>query len=514
MDQKTVAEQLQQIATLLELHGENPFKVRAFANGARVVETLPDWHDWQSAKGIGKGLAVEVEALLNTGQSPLLEELLAQTPSGWLEVLQLPGLGPKKVHALAGAIPDLSVDQLATACQEGRVAALAGFGDKTQSKILESIHKWRQNKDRLLLPDADLMAQTLLQERRAQGVKWVAIAGEVRRRLETVGKVKVAEGKSPGELALRLFYETGSPAHVAAVEAHAQAKGFSLTPDGLRQAGKPIELVSEQDLYRTLGLPYVPPERRETGDLPTEPEQLVDEKDLVGLFHCHTTWSDGRHSLEEMAEAARKLGYRYLGISDHSQSAHYAGGLKPDQVKRQWEAIDALNVRWTDFQLLKGIESDILEDGSLDYDDDLLAGFDFVIASVHNRFGLKREAMTQRIVTALAHPKTRFLGHMTGRLLLARAPYDLDKEEVFEAAARHGVVIEINASPKRLDIDWRDIPQAASHGVLFAISPDAHHVDQLRYPSYGVAMARKAGLTNDQVINTRPWADIRRLYTL
>jgi DNA polymerase (family 10) len=324
---------------------------------------------------------------------------------------------------------------------------------------------------------------------------------------------------TPERFGLALWSATGSGPHVSEVWQHAERLGYSPGDwEWLAPEGRPVPCAAEEDFFRGLGLAFIPPELREgrseveaaaAGTLP----RLVDAHDLRGTFHCHTDWSDGAATLEEMAEAARAAGLDYLGIADHSRSAAYAGGLSIERVRQQWRAIDALNDRYAGaFRLFKGVECDILADGTLDYPDEVLAGFDYVVASVHSRFGLSREAMTERIVRAVAHPMVTMLGHPTGRLLLARDAYALDLEAVIAAAAAHGTMIEINANPHRLDLDAPHARRARDLGVAIAINPDAHSTAGLDDLDYGLGQARRAGLRPEDVLNTRPAGEVAGLF--
>ncbi len=559
LDRKQVLAALEEIATLLELSGANPFKSRAFRNGARTLAAYEgDLAEGLASgelarlEGVGKGILTEVRALLETGQSPALEELRAQIPAGVVEMTRIPGLGPKRARTLYDKLGVESVAELEYACNENRLVQLDGFGPKTQKKILEGIDTLRRFAGRHLLSEAWTLAEELAGRVRAlAGVQRVEIAGSIRRRKETIkdidllvtaedpasvhafltsmddveevigsGETKSSVRLSSGinvdlrtvedaQFPFALHYFTGSKDHNTRLRRRAKDRGLKLNEYGLFpvDGGDTLACASEDQLFRALDLHPIPPELREDrgeieaaekGELP----RLIELDDLRGALHNHSTWSDGAHTIREMAEAARAMGLQYLGISDHSRSAFYAHGLSPEDVLRQHEEIDALNAGFDDFVVLKGIESDILPDGRLDYDDDILARFDFVVASVHGHFGLDPVKQTERCLRAVRNPFTTILGHPTGRLLLGRDGFEFDLDAVFEAAAEVDCAIEFNANPHRLDLDWRDIPRATRAGARISIGPDAHRREGLRDLRYGVAVGRKAWLTPAQVLNT------------
>jgi DNA polymerase (family 10) len=533
MDNASIAEFLSRIALLLELKGENPFKIRSFGNAANTAESLEekitDLHEsgeLTKVKGIGKGIAENIGEYIVRGSSELLDALEEEVPEGLVEMTRIRGLGPGRVKAIHDKLDVSSVGELEYACLENRLVELKGFGAKSQAAILKEIqflkasasffhlhyalHTLRECKE--VLKDVD-------------GVKEAAVAGQVRRFLEVVNtgslvvaatdaeKVLVAFEQNPDIMnvsasedggctalhrhglpielhvvepdlfAFALFQATGSPAHVEQVKA------------------APAE--SEEAIYKAAGLPYIPPELREgKGELEAEIPDLVEVGDLRGILHVHTTYSDGNHSIREMADATRELGFEYLGITDHSRTAAYAGGLSVERLLAQGEEIKALNKRYRGFRILHGIESDILKDGSLDYPDEVLHELDFVIASVHSGFRMDRESMTERIVTAVRHPTTRILGHPTGRLLLGREGYDVDLEAVLEACREYGVMVEINANPHRLDLDWRWLEKCRERGILVPVNPDAHRIETIGDVRYGVGIARKGWLEARHVANT------------
>jgi DNA polymerase (family 10) len=546
MDKREIAAVLEEIAFLLELKGENPFKVKAYATGARVIESLPEEPAvlaqkgiLRNVKGIGEGLAGAVTELVTTGASTLHRELKASFPDSVIEMAEVPGLGPKKIKAIYENLGIGSVGELEYACIENRLVGLPGFGQKTQEKILAGIRQFKRHQGFHLyanvVGEADLILEAI---RSARGVVHADLAGEFRRLLEVVQNIAfVVAGPQPKvlEAALRsvpdvtqveyqpdsntvttrspqglpvtvkivdvagygweLMRATGNSEHVEALTQRLQARGASLRGE------------TEEAVYAAAGLPFIPPElreghgeieRAEKGRLPA----LIEAGQIQGVFHNHTLYSDGSATVEQMVEAARSLGYRYIGISDHSQSAFYANGLKEDRVRAQHAEINAVQKKFPDIRIFKGIEADILVDGAMDYPDEVLATFDFVIASVHSRFNLSEEDQTRRICRALANPYVTMLGHATGRLLLSRDAYRVDMHKVLDAAAEHKKIVEINANPHRLDLDWRLCGYAKEKGVRFSINPDAHSTDGLSVVPFGVNVARKGGVTAKDVVNT------------
>lgn len=560
MDKKAVAQVLEQIGSFLELKGENTFRVRAFRTAARAVAAIPvDLPDaladgsLAGTKGVGPATLQIVQELVNTGRSSLLEELREQVPGGLVEMLQISGLGVAKIRQIHEALDIDSLPELEAAARDGRLARLPRFGAKTADNILKGIAFLRQASDFKLAHHAAEEAEGLRAALAAlPGVLQAVTAGEVRRRMEVVRDivvVLVAEvppaeifkriGQLPGvhefagqderRVTLRvsggaqaqivvttarntgtvLVQATGSDEHLAQLTAHARGQGFTLDGAALWQGSQFIATPDERAFYAALGLAEIPPELREgrgeiaaaqAGTLP----RLLERGDLIGFLHCHTTYSDGSNSVMELAEACQAAGYRYAGITDHSKAAAYAGGLTPDDLRRQADEIDSVNARLTGFRVLKGVEADILADGALDYDDAVLDRLDFVIGSIHSRFSLSREEMTRRVLTAMDNPHLDILGHPTGRLLLSRDPYPLDLDAVLANAARTGVAVEINADPHRLDLDWRFVQKARGLGVVMSIGADAHNLAGLRNVEYGVGVARKGWLTGAEVLNTRP----------
>jgi DNA polymerase (family 10) len=573
MDKDQVAAILDEIGTILEIQGENPFRCQAYHKAARALEqleeSLPDViaaGRLADIPGIGATLQEKITTLVHTGGLPFYEDLRKKTPAGLLEMVRLPSMGPKKVKALYEDLGIDDLDKLKAACLEGRVAALKGFGDKTQQKILEGIEFLGKAGQRVRLDQALAVAQALLDGLRGcPGVNRLELCGSLRRRKETINDIDllvssdspgpvmerfvklpgvtqvVAQGETKSSVTLNtgaytgrphvlnadlrivrdeqfpfaLHYFTGSKEHNIAVRARAQAYGLKLNEYELAGPKRRVPCKEEADLFRALDLDYIPPELREnTGELEAAAEHrlpaLIEPRDLRGTFHCHTTWSDGGASLEEMVEAARKLGLKYLGIADHSQSLTIARGLTPERVRKQQAKIDALGARLKGIKIFKGTECDILADGSLDFDDDTLKTFEYVVASVHSHFNMPEPEMTARIVRAVSHPRVTMLGHSTGRLLLQRNGYKVDLEAVLQAAARHGTLIEINAQPSRLDLDWVHCKRAKALGVQLVINPDAHGTDELGFLGYGVDVARRGWLEKGDVLNTLTAAQVSK----
>jgi DNA polymerase (family 10) len=565
MDKKEVAAVLEEIALLLDLAGDNPFKVRAFEAGARAVLTFPG--DLDAArrsgalvhvKGIGKSLAGVIGELLSGGEAALHRELKDKTPPGLLNLLQVPGLGPKKARVLFDELHITSLGELEYACQENRLVALPGFGVKSQEKIKAALTGLKRYAGLFRLGDLLPLAESLAAGWRSlPGILRLEVAGPVRRGLEVAGAIDLAvaadhphqvlaglqktlgaemlervpgqaEATLPQGVPLKLtlaapegfgaawLAATGNDDHFQALQARARERHLELTPQGLWAEGQLQPAREEADIYRRLGLPLIPPELREgLGEIEAGKQnalpRLITPEDVRGCFHVHSYYSDGVNSLKELIAAAKQRGWSYLGLSDHSQSAYYAGGLKAPDLERQKEEVETRRREHPDFSLFWGVESDILSDGSLDYPDEVLGAFDFVIASIHSQFSLKGEAMTARIVTALANPFCTMLGHVSGRLLLAREPYAYDLEAILEFAGAHQVIMEINASPYRLDLDWRWLRRAKELGILISINPDAHSLEGLDDVNYGVTTARKGWLAPEDVLNTYPPDEVAQI---
>ncbi len=587
MNKTEIAAVLTEIGTLLELKGENPFKIRAYQSGARLLEGLSEEDiaarvaagTLEEVKGIGEALAQKISELHRTGRLEFYENLKASVPEGLVEILSIPGLGAKKVRALQEKLGVDTIAKLRAACAEGKVAALEGFGEKTQEKILAGIHNREAYGKRHLWAKAyDASAPILAGLRALPDVQQAESCGSLRRRMETVGDLDflvattnpapivdwfvgregvqevTARGESkasvrlqsglqadlrlvpPEQFVFTLHHLTGSKDHNVQMRQRALARGLSMSEWGLfpsdqkhgpTEKAKPetgnlkpetkpsLVVKNEAELFKALDLEFIPPELREgrgeleaaeAGKLP----KLVEESDIRGVFHNHTTASDGHNTLEEMTAAAQELGLEYLGIADHSKSSFQARGLDEARLAAQVEEIAKLNASkkfktW----VFTGTECDILPDGKLDFSKDTLAQLDYVVISVHSSFRQSREDMTKRIVRAMEKDHVTMLGHLTGRLLLEREAYDVDVDQVIDAAIANRVVIELNASPMRLDMDWRHWRKAVEKGLLTSINPDAHRTTQLAYYKLGVGVARKGWLTKESVVTTKPLATMK-----
>ena len=567
MEKNDIASVLDEIAMFMELTGENPFKIRAYSAGARILENMTedlgeliDGGKLADIPGLGEALVDKITTLRRDGVLPFHQKLKASIPAGLLEVMQIPGLGPKKVRALWTLLAVEDLAKLKEVCESGAVAELKGFGAKTQDKILEGIKNRIAYGKRHRWYEAAAIAEPILAGLRAlPQVSLAESAGSLRRARETVGDLDflvassepkpimdwfvaypgVKEITAHGETKSSVRFEnglqadlrvvpaeqfyfalhhfTGSKEHNVAMRHRALGRGLSMSEWGFKSVDdKTIApgAKNEEEVFQALGLPWIPPELREgngeidaaeAGQLP----KLVQLSDLRGVFHNHTTESDGDHTLDQMAAAAEAHGWEYLGISDHSKSSFQAGGLDEARLEKQLEDIAKLNAaKKYRVRVLSGSEVDILKDGTLDFSDDVLARLDFVVASVHNLFTLDREAQTARIIKAIENEHVDMVGHLTGRLLNKREPYDVDIAKVIDAAAANDTIIELNANPWRLDLDWRWWRRAAEKGVLCSINPDAHDIDQLAFAAHGVRIARKGWLTPEQVLNTRSLPEV------
>ena len=554
LDRETAARALREAAALLEVQGENVHRIRALANASRIVErvegnldALVESGEILQIKGVGKGTAAFLEQLAAGERPEILVEVERAVPAGVREMLGIPGLGPKKVRALWRDLGLGSVGELEYACRENRLVELSGFGAKTQEKLIDSIRFARAAGHRRLVSEAWAEAMRVASALKEIGaVEDVLPVGEVRRYLETVGSldfVVTAVGETsmgdalagllnqvrqndagqfngvtedgfavrvwvvpPSETAAASLWSTGSDDHLRALAGRAESAGLRLDESGLWRGDARVECADEHAMYEALGCQWVAPELREGEDeveraaAGTLPELVVLE-DLLGVLHNHTTDSDGAATLEEMAAAARGHGWSFFGVADHSPVASYANGVSAERLRDQWRRIDDLNASLPGFRIVKGIEADILTDGSLDIPEGCEEGLEYVVASVHSAFRLAEEVQTERLVRAVSHPACRVLGHPTGRLLLARPGYAVDLDRVLEACAEHGVAVEINASPYRLDLDWRWARRALDLGLKLAINPDAHSTAGFDDVRWGVAVARKAGATAADLIN-------------
>lgn len=552
---------------LLELKGENQFKIRAYFNAARALENFSEdlgvlirEERLREIHGFGDAITKKIVEWNRTGTIEYFENLKSGTPAGLLEMLRIPGLGPKKINVIYRKFGIMDLEMLEAACLENKLVSLPGFGAKTQEKIRAGIRFVKEHRGQFLLyevhPTGILLRDELLKH---PSVLRAELAGSARRLKEVVKDLDLVAGADDPELVIKYFVNlpqvaqalteggtkgsvllktginvdlrvvkpeeyphalqhfTGSKEHNTALRHLAKGLGYKVNEYGLFREDEPVYCRSEAELYQRLGLEYIPPELREDlGELEAAKKgilpKLVDTRDLKGLFHIHTTYSDGVNNLREMVEAAIKRGYTYLGISDHSQAAVYAHGLNKEVLFRQFEEIDQLNQEYPDFKIFKGIEVDILSSGDLDYSSDTLVIFDFVIGSVHSQFRMSREAMTERILKAMNNPYLTMLGHPTGRILLERPDYEVDLEAIIEKAAQNQVILEFNANPYRFDLDWRWCRKAKERGVRIAINPDAHGEGELDLVAGGLAVARKGWLETADVFNTKSVEEVERFF--
>lgn len=540
---------LKEMAFFLELNNENPFKVRAFLNAARVLKnqeqdiTKLSNKELLAIDGIGKGIAAVIEEYKKAGIVAVLKAIQKKFPSGIWELAEIPGLGVKKIKILLKELNIGSQAELEYACQENRLIELKGFGEKIQKNLLKNLAHYKTNRGRILLPSALEISKKLAKEiQKKSFVEKLMEVGEVRLLSQTIGSIDFLihyssipnfTKKDFSFLDLKEVKATDEDMLFSVEDERGfKVKIFGWNPKrkesfafmGMRltgsksfwnriasQAIKYKKEETEEKIFSKMKLPWIEPEQRELA-IKQEKRQgkLIEERDIQGLFHLHTKESDGLNTLEEMAGTCRSLGFSYMGVSDHSQSAHYANGLKEDGIKAQRKEIDRLNKKYPDFYIFHGIESDILENGQLDYPVKILKSFDFVIASIHSRFEMKKEEMTKRICTALKNPYTTWLGHPTGRILLGRKGYDFDMDAVLKVAKQEKKGIELNANPYRLDLDWKNLQKAKSLQIPIGIFPDAHSVKGIQDISYGVMMARKAGLSPKDISNTKQLSEMQK----
>lgn len=568
MEKRAIVRILEQMALIHEILGSNTFRVRAFVNGAQALE---DWEGDLEAQveagtlteihGIGKGLSGVISDLVRTDGSAEYEELRSQLPAGLLELKKIPGVGPKKIRALHEQLGVGSIDDLEKACQEQRVQELRGFGKKTEAEILERIQQRRNYSGRHKVPKMERVAWRFRDAvAAAPGVVRTEIGGSLRRRRETIGDIDLlvattdpeaareaflsvpgierseAEGTTkcrvqveggvgvdlrvvaPESFAAALHYFTGNKEHNTKLRGLARQRGWKLNEYGLfDENGDALPCPEEENIFGHLGLAYVPPELREGQEEVEYASQneafppLIEEADLQGVLHIHTTASDGRNTLEEMVEAARARGWSYLGVADHSQSAGYVGGLSVARVAEQRAEVQTLNERYDDFRIFHGIESEILADGSLDYPEEILSQFDFVVAAVHSHLDLSKDEQTLRVAAALRNPWTTIWAHPTGRLLLKRDETAQDMDLLLRVAAQEGVIVELNGHPNRLDVDWRWGPRLRELELRVGVFPDAHSVEAMDFVRHGIGTARKAGLQAEHVVNTLSADDVAKL---
>jgi DNA polymerase (family 10) len=551
---KAIAAVLREVALYKELKGENPFKVRAFEGAAHSVETHPEEvallakeGTLETIKGVGKGVAEVIREYIEVGHSSQLEQLRSSFPQSIAELFRVPGMGPKKIKAVWESLGVSSIGELEYACMENRLISLEGFGEKSQEKILKAIAFIKLHQDRRLYSEALEVAEDILDTLREHEP---SIAGSLRRGKNTFkdidilvvsdetgdaeklrsellsladedgviasGTTKVSVRRHGLQVDFRIVEKrsfptafqhfTGSKEHNTIIRARAKRIGLKLNEYGVFRDENPLDVSSEQDVYRALDLEYIPPEIREGEDEVDASEKgtlpvLMQGEDIHGMIHVHSTYSDGSNSIEALAEECKRLGYSYLCISDHSRSAFYAHGLSIEALRAQIEEVKRVNAKLDTFRVFCGVESDILSDGGLDYPDDVLRELDFVIGSVHSRLMMSSEEATDRLLKAIANPYLTILGHMSGRLLLSREGYGFDEDSILEALGENGVVLEHNCNPHRLDPDWPFMKRAKRMGVLVSVNPDAHSLEGFSDMRYGITMARKAWLEKKDVLN-------------
>ena len=541
MDNATIAENFSLLSKLMDIHGENSFKSKTYSIAAYNIDKLPvSLQDTPreklfAIKGIGESVGKKVVEMLDTGHLQALNDLISNTPPGVIEMLQIKGIGPKKIHTIWKEMEIESIGELLYACNENRLTLFKGFGEKTQQNVVEAIHFYLQNQGQFLFAELEaVFPQVDAYLKKMFGATAVHVTGAYRRHEPTIEEMEFVVLKTPKEikpafqtaqppelleetdtilryqlkngLKLRLYHggtnlpetlfaTTGSPAFLETF--HAQFPGFTFDANE----------TDDQAVFKKAGLAYIPPFYREspTALVQAQQQQLpdfVDASSVKGLIHSHSNWSDGSNTIEEMAQELIRRGFEYLAISDHSKAAAYANGLTEDRIREQHRYVDSLNEQLAPFRIFKSIECDILNDGSLDYSDAILATFDLVIASVHSNLKMNQEKAMMRVLRAIENPYTTILGHMTGRLLLSRNGYPLDHAAVIDACAANGVVIELNAHPRRLDIDWKWIEYALKKNVLISINPDAHALEGFDDIRYGVLAAQKGGLTAAQNLSS------------
>jgi DNA polymerase (family 10) len=545
MDNSAIADRFSLLARLMDIHGENSFKAKSYASAAFQIDQLKqplagmDGQRRAELPGIGTSTAAKIEEILQTGSLKALDEILAKTPPGILEMMAVKGLGPKKIATIWKEMGVESIGELLYACQENRLMRTKGFGARTQENVQEAIEFMLRHRDKSLYADAEAFATGLAAQLQAD---WPsgrhALSGDVRRQCPVLDGVDIVTTLTLPELAayltkagLSVEPDPENTCLRARAEGQIPAIFHSCTPQtfgntlfrttashDFREAwtsayGELPPSPIEDDIFQAAGLPQIPPCLRESATiLPAAAARrmpaLISTEDIRGVIHTHSDWSDGAHTVREMAQACRDAGYEYLVVSDHSRSAQYAGGLDVEQVRRQHDQIDSLNAQLAGFRIFKGIECDILGDGSLDYPDEVLATFDMVIASVHANLRMSQEKAMQRLLKAIANPYTDVLGHPTGRLLLSRPGYPVDHLQLLDACAKAGVAVEINAHPRRLDLDWTWIPEALSRNLMLSIDPDAHSIDGIRDIRYGVMAAQKGGLTRQANLSSLSRAEL------
>ncbi len=541
MDNIGIAEKLELLSKLLDIHGADPFKAKAFAAASFTIDKLPyplfntPVDKWRSIRGIGASVTNALSQLQETGTIDLLEELLKNTPPGVIEMLQIKGIGPKKIHTIWKEMGIESMGELLYACQENRLLHYKGFGEKTQEAVAQSIQFILQHQGHFLFAEIEAIFP-LIDNYLAQlfGKENIAVTGSFRRQLPTIeelayvvlaekenSKTKFETAQPPllleeeegsllyqlkNGLRLRLYFTNDLPTTLFNTSC---SEDFKIAFDNIAlKKGVKTAVHDAPDgiLFSEKGIPFVHPAKREKGtqlfDSTSSTQTVLQENQIRGLIHCHSTWSDGSNELEEMVQECMKRNWEYMVISDHSASAFYANGLSAERVAAQHQQIDLLNKRYAPFRIFKSIESDILSDGSLDYEETVLSSFDLVIASIHSNLRMLKEKATERLIRAIENPFTTILGHPTGRLLLSRAGYPIDHEKIIDACATNKVAIEINAHPRRLDLDWTWVDHALEKGVLLSINPDAHQLEGFNDIRYGILVAQKTKLSAGQNLSS------------
>ena len=527
LNNKQISSKFDLLAKLMELHDDNPFKIKTYANAYLSLRKLEgnlaemSKAELASIKGVGSTVADKIKELVETGEMKALEKFREMTPEGIQQMLAIKGLGPKKVKQIWKEMEIETIGELLYACNENRLVAYSGFGPKIQADIIEKLEYFQASQGKFLYAHVHKQAEKCLELiKTKQTSTKIEICGDVRRMMPEVKGIELLSDAALVDIFPEIesmeyiddqWYFMAIPIFIYVTEsARFDQELFRLNSSESFYAAFSNEELSAGDdqlIFKNKGLPFIPAEFREHTDALSKNESYIQNlivvEDIQGIVHNHSTYSDGLHTLKEMADYVRDSGFKYFVISDHSKSAGYASGLNEESVLMQWNEIENLNNQYKDgFKIYKGIESDILTDGSLDYSDDILAGFDLVIASVHSGLNMDEEKATRRLITAIENPYTRILGHPTGRLLLARRGYPVDYKKVIDACAANNVVIELNANPQRLDLDWTWIPYALDKHVKVAINPDAHSKESIHYIKYGVAAARKGGLTKDMCLNT------------
>ncbi len=547
MTNKEIAKQFQYLAEIMELHEDNPFKIKTYQNNYLTIRKLPEplaempVEEMGKIKGIGSSTVAAIQEMLASGTMQALRKFEEKTPPGVQEMLHIPGFGPKKIRVIWKELGVETIGELRYACNENRLVELKGFGEKTQEDFRQKLDYFQKSQGKFLFAEIEAASEQLLKQ--LSGLlpeASISLTGAVRRRSNIVERLEVLVASdqaisqifdnelltitnqqentyfatTKNEIPVTIYHcqlsEFGSKLF-RYTAAEAFMKAFLDKFPGIDFKG----MSSEAAVFEKAKLPFIAPELRELAwGMETDFGSLVVESDIRGVVHAHSTWSDGLHSLRQMAEHARSLGYAYLGITDHSKSAFYANGLKEDRVVQQWAEIDLLNQEMAPFRIFKGIESDILNDGSLDYPEEILAGFEFVIASVHSNLRMEEEKATQRLLKAIENKFTTILGHPTGRLLLSRQGYPIDHQKIIDACAANGVAIELNANPYRLDLDWSWIPYALKKNLLISINPDAHSTGGMNDIKYGVYSARKGGLSRKNCLSSMELADFEQFISV